>query len=276
MSFLVPISDGRGTSLDWQGRRVGQQSYYVDIRDSKGAQEYVAQNAGMATNSPFPGFPSVICDVVQDRPAPDGIGTIVTGIYSSDRRFGSWTKIDKDRNGYYQFNDDSRLVKVKTPVQVVGYISVQNPAGSKTDIACWVIESHDIEEARRTITVEVTVNDWNLSKGTAVRNQTGKLHTIGGIKYRFMGGRTHQVRQSAAGVQATWRVTYEHLDDPGSPPVTATPKYQVGEVSGRSPHAAYVVQPSSDPTMTPHVITEYQPYASEPSGHLSLPGWPPL
>lgn len=273
---MVPIPAGRGTSLDWQGHRVGQQSYYVDIRDSKGAQDYVAQNAGLTIDAPFPGFADTLCDVVQDRPAEDGIGTIVTGIYSSDRRFGSFTRINKDIIGYYQFNDDSSLVKIKTPVQVRGYVSVQDPSGNKTDIQVWVIESHDIEEARRLITVEVTVPDWNLSKGVAVRNQTGKRHTINGVQYRFLGGQTRQVRQASGNIKAAWRVTYKHMDDPGTPAIPLGSGFQIGEPSGRSPHAAYVVIPSSDPKTTPHTITEYQPYKPDPQGHLSLPYWPPL
>lgn len=276
--------ESKSTSLDWRGQRVGQRRFYVDIRDPAGAQNYVQSNDGVAVNGAFPGFSSLLCDVVQDDPAEDGLGTIITATYSTDRRFGSWQKIDKEKAGYYSFDVNCYMAKQKIPVDVRGTVSVKGPDGSTANatVQVWLIEAHDADEPRGDVTVNCSVADWGTSQTSACMAQVGHIHTINGVKYLYKGVRTYQRLPSGGSTPAKWDVTHTWFLDPGSP-VVATPdplKFlyaaNLGNGLSRNPYENFVVYPSSDPANTPHAISTYQPHkiASDPSEYLALPGMP--
>lgn len=264
----------KATSLDWRGQRVGRRRFYVDIRDPGGAQDYVRINNGLATDGAFPGFSTCLCDVVQDEPANDGVGTLVTGTYSTDRRFGSWQNVNKDNAGYFSFDVTCRSVMLDTPVNTRTTVT-DRTTGTTTDV--WTIVGHKIEEGRIFINVNVTADSWDASKTSAVLAQVNHIHHIGTYYYQFKGGRTRQRTQATDKAPAKYDVTYEWFGDNGSAKIVSadTTKFQYCTFD-RPSFSKYIVRPSSNAQTTPHEILTYNPYKNDFLGYLNLPNCPPL
>lgn len=268
---------------DWQGQFVGQATWYVDIRDAAGALAFAKTNSGVDVNMPFPGVPNLLADAVQTSPASDGVGTLITLTFSTDRRFGGWQTIDKDRPGYYSFDVDVRSVQFPTPVNIYAPVTVAGPDGD-VDEHRWTIEIHPIEEPRFYVSVNVAVDDWDKNKTAACVAQVGKVHTIGGVDYLYRGCKTYQRRQSPVGTtvpaRGSWDVTHDWAGDPGTERVDSPDpdKFVVGlnTAQRRKPHWKYVVVPSADPKTTEHEVRQYQYYDADPQGYLQLPGMPPI
>lgn len=278
MPTIKPRLDpAESAQRDWQGKYVAQKQWFVDIVDAAAALDFAKTNAGIEVNMPFPGIPGLIADVVQVS-SSNGVLSEITALFSSDRRFGNSQKIDKDKPGYYSFNMATRSIVMKTPVNVFAPITI-NAGGDQSTTKMWVIENHDVEEPRVFIEVTSTATDWNKSKTAACIAQVNRIHTIGGVEYLYRGCNTNQRIQSGTDSKGgTWDVTHEWIGDPGTQPIESpTPsKILFGDLTGRPPHWKYVVIPSDDPKTTPHYVTVYKPYKSDPNGWIGLPGMPAL
>lgn len=266
----------RTLQRDWQGQHVGRLVWFIDIADAGTALNYAKVNNAIDVNMPFPGVPTLFADVIDYARDPSGAGGEITATFSSDRRFGSFQKIDKDKPGYYSFDVDIKPVVIKTPANIRSVITKGGVTAES--IPVWVIEERSIDEPRSLITVNVVVADWDKNKTTACMAQVNKIHTIGGLKYLYRGAKTFQRRQSGGTSGGSWDVTHEWLGDPGTAPIESPnpAAFRIGAPAGRLPHWAYIVEPSDDPAADPHTITTYRPHEEAPNGWIGLPGMPPL
>lgn len=130
---------------------------------------------------------------------------------------------------------------------------------------------------------EVAFQNFDQSHANAIETQTGNIHTLGGKKWLFEGGRARQVTKEG------WVISYQWIRDPGNPiPVFPTPPGAlpiIGPSTARLPFQQYQINWYQPPTNDPGVLPDEDPTTSlipfitaadfgneEPSGWSTLPG----
>ena len=284
MAVIELNNDARPTGIDYRNKKTAFRTFVaIGVKDPDAAKAAVAQEHG-GINAPYPGIgaTNLIVDSVETSAYSDGVSTKVTYNYSSDRRFGSPAKINKDAIGYYGFRGYATSEVVTVPYAVREKISLATGAGFEVDQDVWTLkDDKKITEPRARFVINSMVYGWDVGKSFAVLSQMKKVHKIGQMKLLFESGNWDRRTDVSEGDQ--YDVTYEWLYDPGTQPVDES-TYDTARLVfprvDRQPFWEYVayLDPFNKPT-TPQgkpIITSIPIFKEDLLGWKNLPGMPNL
>lgn len=263
--------------------------FYSPTRDRIIAKQLVAAKFG-GKNSPYPGDETLIVDKVNATDHPDGIGSIVTYIYTNDRSGGSAFRYRK-APGFLGYRESTVTTRMPAPSARFTQVVVPRMIGiavSNLVANIWVrvdpIETVPTVNTRHEI--EVVVKGWGSAQSKAIASQVNKVHTIQGRSMLFEGGSVTQQVPHDKPTQLEYNVRYSWLADDG------TPKYDPSSYDStffylpnidRKPFHDWVMRDVVGPKLpTASAFSDFfrydtRPlYATDAQGWRNLPGVPEL
>lgn len=268
----------RSSGVDRKGVRTGQRVWELPVRDSNAAIAEVENQYG-GINTDYPGEPGNVIDRFENSPSADGISTIVTAYYSSDKRYELGGRIDRDEQDFYAFRLSTVMGEIQIPYGVRKLTEVPS---SGTSELLWHADTTIQKQPMERVSIQVTVENWHFGMTKIVRKQVGKIHGIPengpDTQYRFEGADVVQRVGVIDGIKI-YDVTYTWTGDPGNkasrfPNTNANLAYPNLD---RVPFGEYKFNPAwTDPAVPPSFIMVYNWDESERDGWESLPGIPNL
>lgn len=268
----------RSSGVDRKGVRTGQRVWELPVRDSNAAIAEVENQYG-GINTDYPGEPGNVIDRFENSPSADGISTIVTAYYSSDKRYELGGRIDRDEQDFYAFRLSTVIGELTIPYAVLEKTDV--PQSGLSDLS-WHAYTYAKKQPMERVSLQVTVENWDFGMTKRVRKQIGKIHGIPAPSvdsyYRFEGADVVQ-RVGVVDAIKIYDVTYTWVGDPGNAAATFdnTNANLAYPTQAREGFGEYKFDPAwTDPAVPPSFIVVYNSDESEYDGWESLPGIPNL
>ena len=272
------------TSLDFQDKGARTREFLADTASSDAA---TAHPLCPRRNEKHPVNDKLQCDRIDTRPNGNG-GTIVSAMYSNDRRFASGRSPNKDRAAVKEDWGWSKAeYQIRIPMSVRNKMILPDPVTGTSRVAdVWELAyfTHNETRVQRPLSIRIPRNT-SYAALDQIAFQNRRIHTIGGKRWQFIADNNavRTVDDSTYEVRYLWELDRGTLmPDPRVGPSwifdarTGATDPLTGRAFIREPYGVLVVNPPDDPETTPFEADQTFPYVEDANGWRLLPGVPNL